>query len=288
MKTLLTPRQIASAINVSESSIKRWCDKGKIQTSYTAGGHRRVAVQSLLEFLRNSKHELIDPKSIGFPERSNFLAMGYEEAVRLIVRALVDGDEFKLKQAVVELFLAEENLPKIFDDYLARAFHDIGNLWECGRAAIYQERRACQISLQILSEIRSWISEPSATSPIAFGAAPGKDNYGLPTAMVELVLRNANWNATSLGANLPLEELAESIVQNRPKLFWLSVSYIESPESFVSEYQKFYMIAGGLTTLVLGGQAITEDIQRQITYSAFCRNLQELDSFARSIPRHAY
>ena len=54
MRELLTPKQVARAINVSESSVKRWCDKGVIPTQYTAGGHRRIPLSGLMEFLRSS------------------------------------------------------------------------------------------------------------------------------------------------------------------------------------------------------------------------------------------
>ena len=53
MRDLLTPKQVARAIDVSESSIKRWCDKGVIETQYTAGGHRRITMAGLIEFVRS-------------------------------------------------------------------------------------------------------------------------------------------------------------------------------------------------------------------------------------------
>jgi excisionase family DNA binding protein len=48
----LSPRQVAEAIGVSESSLKRWCDSGLIPTRRTAGGHRRVPVAGVVAFLR--------------------------------------------------------------------------------------------------------------------------------------------------------------------------------------------------------------------------------------------
>ncbi|REJ65407.1 MAG: helix-turn-helix domain-containing protein [Planctomycetota bacterium] len=50
MNDLLTPKQVARAISISESSIKRWCDRGAIATQYTPGGHRRIPLSGLLEF----------------------------------------------------------------------------------------------------------------------------------------------------------------------------------------------------------------------------------------------
>jgi methanogenic corrinoid protein MtbC1 len=284
MKSELTPRQIATAIRVSESSIKRWCDKGKIQTSYTAGGHRRIPINAILTFLRSSKHDLINPQAIGLPERSNVVSNGYEETLSSLVDAMVNGNETLMRQTVVELFLAEESIPKILDDYIAAAFHKIGSLWECGQVEVFQERRACEMSVRILNEVRAVSPGPSVNSPLAIGASPAGDLYRMPSMMVEVVLRNANWNATSMGENVPLESLAVAVRTQRPKLFWLSVSHVESEDQFVADYQNFYNEFAGQLTFVVGGRRLTEELRQRIKFSAYCSNMQELDSFIKSIP----
>ena len=38
---LFSPKQIGNALGVSEASIKRWVDKGKIDCVKTTGGHRK-------------------------------------------------------------------------------------------------------------------------------------------------------------------------------------------------------------------------------------------------------
>jgi excisionase family DNA binding protein len=48
VKKLVTPKQVAQAINVSESSLKRWCDQGLLTAIRTAGGHRRLALAAAL------------------------------------------------------------------------------------------------------------------------------------------------------------------------------------------------------------------------------------------------
>ena len=47
MKTTISPRQVARAIGVGESTLKRWCDRGLIPMLKTAGGHRRLAVSDV-------------------------------------------------------------------------------------------------------------------------------------------------------------------------------------------------------------------------------------------------
>jgi excisionase family DNA binding protein len=65
MKELITPKQVARAIGVSESSLKRWCDRGLIPTVRTAGGHRRLPISGVLSYLRETGHEMVRPELLG-------------------------------------------------------------------------------------------------------------------------------------------------------------------------------------------------------------------------------
>lgn len=48
---LLTPRQAADKIGVSYPALKHWILAGRIKTVKTPGGHHRVPVEALTEFL---------------------------------------------------------------------------------------------------------------------------------------------------------------------------------------------------------------------------------------------
>lgn len=274
-----TPKQVAIAVGVSESSIKRWCDKGRIATRYTAGGHRRIAANGLIQFLRNSKHDLVNPKSLGWPERLPLASLQPEEIQELIVTSLVSGDEVKVRQVAFELFLREHSISSICDKRLAPAFEKIGDLWECGKIEVYQERLACQLSERILVEFRSLLAEPEDSAPVAIGISPEGDLYRMPTTMVELVLRDNGWKATSLGTNIPLTSLAAAIRVHNPRLVWISGTHIRSADQFVESVNRISTEFGQAFSLVLGGQGISPDMRSRMPRATFCETLAGLESF---------
>ena len=107
MDKLLSPKQVAVAIGASESSLKRWCDQGLIETVRTAGGHRRLSVSSVLGYLQKTGHQLIAPEILGLPpltagagQRSMAKARG------ALLDALTQCHDTAARQIVIEAFTA--------------------------------------------------------------------------------------------------------------------------------------------------------------------------------------
>lgn len=283
MRDLLTPKQLARAIDVSESSIKRWCDKGVIQTQYTAGGHRRITMAGVLEFVRARKHELVHPEALGLPPTSGQSTRVINRAREQLIEALLAGDEARCRQITIDMYLAEHSISVICDDLFAAAFREIGNRWSCGAAEVYQERRGCEITLRLLHDLRAMLPSAPVDAPLAIGGAASGDQYSLGTTMAELVLRDVKWNAISLGDNLPFDTVSAAIKEHHPKLFWLSCSHIADESTFIAGYSQLYEEYGMDVAFVVGGYALTEEIRRQMKFSAYCDNMQHLEGFAQTL-----
>lgn len=283
MHQSLTSKQVARALEVSESSIKRWCDKGVLPATYTAGGHRRIPMSGLIDFLRTSNHDLARPEVLGLPATSGQGVRVLDRAASQLSQALLEGDEESCRRIAVDLYLAEHSLSNICTGVFAKAFDEIGQKWECGEAEVYQERRGCTIIGRVLSELRSFLPAPSSDAPVAIGGAPSGDPYNLGTTMVELVLREPGWNAVSLGYNLPFETLSAAIKKNRPSLFWMSVSHMDDKRAFLDGYAELYDTFGLDVAFVVGGRALTAEVRNEMKYAAFCDNFEHLEAFARTL-----
>ncbi len=285
LRQLVTPKQVAQAINVSESSLKRWCDRGLLKTVRTPGGHRRVAVADVVEFLRKSGHDLVRPALLGLPSTTGQGALAVSRARDQMRDALLAGDVELCRRTAFDLHLAGKSVSVVCDFVLAASMHDIGDRWDCEEAEIYQERRATMICLRLLSELRSSIPAPPERKPSALGGTPECDPYLIPTTMAEIVLRQNGWRAQSLGSRLPFATLVAAIRDVRPQLFWLSVSHLDDVDRFLAEYRAFYDEVRSQVAVVVGGRALTESLRRQMEYSAYGDTMQHLEAFARTLQR---
>ncbi len=282
MASKITPKQVARGLGVSESSVKRWCDKGVIETEYTAGGHRRVALSSIMQFLSSTKYRLVHPEALGLPASSGTGRLAIDRARGQLTEALLGGDELRCRQIAIDLYLAEFSLSRMCDEVFAQAFVEIGDAWACGEAEVFEERHGCEILDRILDELLTFVPT-NVEGPLAIGGTPTGDYYSLGTKMAELVLSECHWTATSLGMNLPLESLANAVKKRRPKLLWLSCSYLEDENTFLRDYRGLYEEVGASTGIVVGGRALHEELRQQMQYSAYCDNMQHLESFATTL-----
>lgn len=68
MKQAISPKDLARAIGVSESSMKRWTDEGLIAAVRTAGGHRRIPIAEAIRFIRSMHATVVRPDLLGISD----------------------------------------------------------------------------------------------------------------------------------------------------------------------------------------------------------------------------
>ena len=118
------------------------------------------------------------------------------------------------------------------------------------------------------------------TAPIAMGGTLSGDPYQIPTALVDLTLRELGWNATSLGCELPVESFLKAALDYQPTLIWLSVSAYADLEQFIADENRLVDGLPPETAVVVGGRGIIESALDRLQYSAICSELSELIDFA--------
>jgi MerR family transcriptional regulator, light-induced transcriptional regulator len=284
LRELLTPRQVADAIGVRESALTRWCDRGVLRTVRTAGGHRRIPISGVLEFVKSTGQPLIKPELLGLPRTAGRSERSLGQSSTQLQNALLNSDEELARRILFDLYLAGHRFSAICDEVVQPVFQQIGELWDCGKVQIYQERSACETSERVLNELRVAVSSNDPDLPMALGGTISGDHYRLPTCMVEITLRECGWRALSLGTSLPIPTLCAAIEQQRPQLFWVSVSHIPNVEQFVDEFPQLSSTASRCgTALVTGGRGLTDEIRGRIRYSSYCDRLKDLETFAETI-----
>lgn len=284
MKQAFTPKQVARAIGVSESTLKRWCDRERLPMIRTPGGHRRIPLHSILNFLRSNNQTLLHPELLGLPATSGQTRWVVERAQEPFLEALLTGKKDVCRQLVFDLHLANHPFCTIGDHLIMPALEEIRQRCQRGETEIYQERRAGEMCLEIVYEQQGFLPPPGPEAPLALGATPEGDHSLAPSHLAGLVLAEAGWQVQVLGSSLPFSTLVAAVRHHQPQLFWLSVSYVADPENFLTGLRKLCEEATKVITLVVvGGQPMATELQRQLPNSVFFSNLQHLDDMLATL-----
>lgn len=287
-----SPKQVAMALRVSESSVKRWCDRGVIGTIKTFGGHRRISFDALMEFLSVSNRKIAEPSAIGLGKvRPPIEGVTPIENPSLNIalfrleleQALIRGDEKECRKILIRWYGIEQSVALMADDLIGPTFVRIGQLWHESEIEIFQERRACEICIRLANEFRRVIIEPLPSAPSSLGCTSAGDHYCVPGHLIELTMREAGWRATNIGSNVPFASLAAAVRSECPEIVWLSVSYIEDRVEFVREINEFSDSLPQDVSFVVGGRALSDDLRPKLRYTAHCDTMVQLSTLARAL-----
>jgi excisionase family DNA binding protein len=126
----LTSREVAEVLAVSESSVKRWCDSGRLRTAQTPGSHRRIPVEAVLELARRGGPSVQHPALLGATEVTP--PRSHAAARRELVRALLCDDEAAARKILKAHRRASSGFDVVADEVVAPAASSTGVSMENG------------------------------------------------------------------------------------------------------------------------------------------------------------
>jgi len=282
-KEFFTPRTLGDAIGVSQSSLKRWADKGLLNVEKTAGGHRRIGMEEALRFIRESGVTVVKPDLLGLGSEDLEVQEDELSSADRLYYALHSGDETRVRSLVLNQYLDGRPLYEIFDEDIQPAMARIGLLWHDDVSGITIEHRAHDICLQVLADLRFRLPRVF-TKGTAIGAAVPGDPYTLPTAMVSTALRGEGFSAVNLGPNLPIDALLDEAKKVKPVIAWLSVSHLKKAHILRTEIKELAReLREQNTFLVMGGSQIHKLRLDRDPYVLIGKNIHELVSISRGL-----
>ncbi|MFN0181653.1 MAG: MerR family DNA-binding transcriptional regulator [Gemmatimonadales bacterium] len=226
MKQYYTPRELSDALDVSESSIKRWVDDGLLAATRTAGGHRRIAIAEAVRFLRSSGIAVSGPIRM-FGGRVSVVSVDGTSPDALggqLLDALQRDDGETSRSLLLGAFLGGWTIAALADGPIRLAMSAIGELWSHSDQGIVIEHRAVDSILQTLGQLRGLLPPPRADAPGAIGGTPAGDPYLLPSQLTAAALAEVGFRDRNLGPDTPFAVLMDATRRYRARLVWLSIS----------------------------------------------------------------
>jgi excisionase family DNA binding protein len=252
MRRSLSPRDLAAAIGMSESSLKRWIDDGRIRATRTEGGHRRIALPEAIRFVREMRHPLVRPDLLGLPDLP---AVAPDEGGDALYRHLSEGDRAATRELLLSRYLVGgEPIAALCDGPVRAALERIGELWKDSAEGIFIEHRASDLCLETFAQIRAMLAPPMG-APAAIGCAPSGDTHVLPSFLAATVLAAEDLAASNLGADTPAAALDAAIARHAPALIWVSATMPVPAQVGAALARTLEREARAGRTVVIGGRS---------------------------------
>jgi DNA-binding transcriptional MerR regulator len=288
---------------VPTETIRIWERRYQLpQPGRTVGGHRQYsegdvellrALKALVDagarigtLAQQSRDELLRAARFAVERTSDSdepaqLAQGdFQEMVAGLIEAARECDTARAEEILNRPLLHRHAREVVLGLYLP-LLREVGELWHAGELSIASEHFVEKlVSGRIHSVL---VNQPTREGPEALCAClPGeRHEVGLLSAAV--ILKDAGFRITYLGADMPLRDIRITTTNRRPRLLVVAAAMTPQPR-VVEELRKILNDPSLTSQAVLVGGAGMRDLElgERVTYVA---DLAHLDRIARTVAR---
>jgi MerR family transcriptional regulator, light-induced transcriptional regulator len=274
---------VARALGVGVSTVKRWVDEGILPAHKTAGGHRKLLLADVLRLVREGDFPQLNLSALQFvADTQGCLDPG--ALSQQLLTALKQGEGDTVRSLIHGAYRSGVAMETLADFVIAPAMNQLGHEWEIGRIEVLHEHRGTQLCVSALYELKAVLeAQADRERPLAVGGSPELDSYILANLLAEMVLLDAGWRAIDLGPHTPIVSFRQALSELRPRLLWISVSQLLDRDRFLAEYRELYREAERSGVAVaIGGRALIDPLRSSMPYTFHGDGLRHLAAFARS------
>jgi DNA-binding transcriptional MerR regulator len=233
----VTLRQMAPNLRIGELSrrtdvppelLRAWERRyGLLEPARSDGGYRLYSdadVQRVLAMQSHLAQGLAAAEAARLARESLETARGVPRAGRALteLRAALDEFDGAAAHAVLDQAVSELTVDAVLQEIVLPYLAELGARWERGEASVAQEHFASSLLRgRLLGLARGW---DRGAGPRAVLACAPRELHDLPLIVFGLALRERGWRITYLGADTPVETLAETAATLAPDLVVVSAT----------------------------------------------------------------
>lgn len=308
---------------MSDSTVKRWVNRGEIHAARTAGGHRLISLDEAIRFATakgfptdalvrllpstasgpapSPAPRIVPGTAAQAPSRVADQSSALHPApapevwgrvsggtVDELYRMLLAGRAREARELLQAQYQARPDAVELVERFLDPVMAHVGEEWCNGLIGVDQEHQVSQILAGILSEMIQVVQarqpRQARPRPLAIGASPSGDLYSLSGLACQFALNELGWDVLNYGSNLPLDYLANAVRRESPRLVWLTVSHIENPGEFAAGLAELIdHVDRRNAALIIGGRGVTPALRAACPRVRFGETLADLVNFAREL-----
>lgn len=276
---LLTPKRAENGYRLYSDRdvavldwVKKQVDDGISISTVVAEFTRAVNQQNWPEAVVNNKGPIPSKKNV---EQDPMVL------TRQLVNSLVRLDEHMASQIFSEAMGNFPLLP-LFETILVPTLVEIGSRWEKGEISVAIEHFASNLILGKILGIFQSLPMHASAPKVMVGCAPD-ELHQIGSLMFAILLRDSGYRVEFLGPDIPLDDLALYVADEKPRLLVISATLTRSAEQLVGfgktlEKLKSKSIFGFAGAAFIYAPELIEKISGVYLGRTFSESLQKMQS----------
>lgn len=248
-----TPPQLAPLFGVNVSTIKRWVNKGYLNSMVTAGGHRRISQEQLEKFIKKFPQYAKNSYALKRLRGKNICPP--ENCWKKYYQLLLENKNDEAGRAIEKLYISGTPLIEILKNVVTPTMRHLAGQWSSGKISVYDEHRISFNMRTHLIKLERLIPDKTRPlSPVAMLACAPGEYHELPMHLIYLIYKMHGWKTHVLGINISLHDLLIALKKIKPNLVTISKTYAKGDST---EYLKKLLKYTGANNIcvALGGGA---------------------------------
>ena len=286
--TYLSTQEVAGLINVTETTVKRWADEGKIPCHKTLGGHRKFLMKDIVRFAEENAYPLSGTVALRLPQRQAqtlevaVQTRNYQKIAQLFHDEALKADRQRLYEMLSYLCKHHIPLPVLTDQVIKPAMVHMGSQWQAGELGIDQEHLVSNAVLEALVNLSPELHRKPSHGLTAVCACTEGDYHELGLRMLSYALETEGWKVHYLGGNTPFRTLRSYMKSTRPELLCLSATIIGGKRELIGSIRSIGKTARGMgAAYVVGGSFSGDYTPSDFNCHCVAHSVQETVAFLK-------
>ncbi len=258
--TKLSTNEVASLLNVTETTIKRWAESGRIPCSKTLGGHRKFKLNDIIIFAEKNSFPItgIIPPALSQQQMENLefalYTKNYGKISEIFKNEALQGDRAGIEKLLTYLYKNQVPFITTIDEVLHPALVRIGELWQDGTIEVNQEHRSSAAVKEALIRFGAILHHKSSNGLETLCACTEGELHDIGIITISYALEIEGWKVINLGIDTPFDSLKSYIKKNKPKLVCLSATAPEvKRNTFIKEMNEVSKLVHQYRGIVICG-----------------------------------
>ncbi len=229
-------KDFADAIGISESSVQRWAERGRLRIVTTTRGESRILRDEAMRYLRKHKTILMRPDRIGLPADLTGFKKDWASldiASGQLQADVIEGRYDGARAVLFGLFLAGHSAATVIERVVRP---EVARLETLRRGTSDHRRTALEardLLARALKEFRGLLG--GSGRRISVGGATEGGAGILPSLQLACVVTSRGWQTMDMGARTPPRLVAQAVSTYNARFAWMELDAAPS-ERTVSEF----------------------------------------------------